>query len=286
MNSPENVRIIPEFNIAALNQGKDKELLFWYLLRSINETGSGHIDLSQAESLFIDVFNYSKPTFYRHLSRGEGKLWNTYHNKVRRIEIYGLKRVFRYLNTFNVSRFLNVDIETVRKYPRKALLWNTGAYRPFGTGRNNAPVSREALHAVTGIYRRKQQRYDTSAETSKTATMAKAYDQDTHKVFMQRMIVDGKSKKYIIPRQLGNIYQSHAYQSQKGMLKKLSRTERQRQGSLLAGEAPNKKAIPARRFYGTFQDWLKQYIKGKAEPGDVFYKSRSDYSIYIEVKAI
>lgn len=286
MNNPETVRLIPELNIAALNQHKDRELLFWYLLRAINQSGSSRVDLNEAELIFTELFKYSRRTFYRHLIIGSGKLWEKYHSGARRIKIYGLETTLRYLNTFNVSRWRVIDIATLQKYPRKALLWNTGAYRPFGTGRVNNPISRPVLQNVTGITERKQQRYDARVDTFKIPTTVKEYDLETHKLFNQPLVVHGKNKHYVIPRPLGNIYTSHAYQSQKGMLKKASRSARQGRGSLIAGEAPNKEMIPKQRFYGTFRDWLKQYTKGKAQVGNVFYPTRANFSVYVEVLEI
>lgn len=280
------VRIIPEFNIAALNQGKDKELLFWYLLRTANVTGSGRIPLLDAEKLFTEVFKCPRRTFYRHLRLGMGKLWEVYENGRAVIKIYAIKEACQWFNTFKLSRYVDVDIETITQYPRKALLWNTGAYRPNYTGRDNNPISRQSLKDVTGIDERSQQRFDDKAETERQETKVKTRDPETFKLYTQKITVKAKNGKQVqIPRQLGNIYISHGIQSCKGQLKKAARTARERQESLLRDEASNKGLMPSKRFYSGFKDWCNKYLKGKATDEDSYYPTRNNKAVYVQCYA-
>ncbi len=59
------IRFIPELNIAALNQHKDKELKFWYLLRACDVDGRGRVLLNDALNILLGDFGYTKTTFYR-----------------------------------------------------------------------------------------------------------------------------------------------------------------------------------------------------------------------------
>lgn len=279
------IRIIPELNIAALNQGKDKELLLWYCLRSLDVTGCGRIPLLEAKKALTREYNYSKATFYRHLSLGEGKFWKTYENGRAVIEIWGVLTVCRCLCIHKVSRYIDVDIQHVVKYPRKALLWNTGAYRPFSTGRLNHPISRDSLAVKTKIQRRYQQRYDVKAETAKAQTTVKTRDKDSYKLFKQKLEVQHQGKKIYIDRSLGNIYVSHGVQSHRGMLRKVSSVVGDGKGSsLLTAEAPDR-FLPSKRFYSTFKDWFKRYTKGKATDEDSYYPQMNKQHVYIQVAA-
>lgn len=143
------IRMVPELNIAALASHRDKELLFWYLLRTIDTKGRGYLPLAEAQQKFTSAFGFSKRTFYRHLRLGEAKLWSLDNNPHTTIKIYGIERVCRWFNTYKLSRWVFVSVEQLIKYPAKAFLWSIGAYRPFGTGRVNHPISRLSLQDVT-----------------------------------------------------------------------------------------------------------------------------------------
>lgn len=283
-SSPSIIRMIPEFNIAALNQGKDIELMFWYCLRASDTTGCGHVYLMQALDYFTRCFGYSERTFYRHLAMGRGKLWSLYENQGATIQIWGAETAFRYLGITAATRHVEIDVKTLLRYPRKSLLWNTGAYRPFGTGRSNHPISRQSLAGVTGIEKRKQQRYDKSADTPLSENLLKEKDLVTKKVYQSIRWVSSKAAGKLIPvkDQLGNTYFSHATRSNRGQLKKLSKLVAERKGSLLCAEAPDKSKIPARRFYDTFRDFIRAKSRGLADSFNSFYPSRN-LGYYIQV---
>lgn len=279
------IRIIPELNIAAINQQKDKEILLWYCLRSIDVTGCGRVPLLDAKKTLTKYFGYNRITLERHLRLGEGKFWKTYENGRTVIEIWGVLTVCRCLSIHKVSRWVNVDISHVVKYPRKGLLWNTGAFRPFCTGRLNHPISRASLEVKTKIPRRYQQRYDASAETARVETLVKTRDKDSYRLFKQKLEVQHRGKKIYIDRCLGNIYVSHGVQSHRGMLKKVSSVVGDGKGSSsLTAEAPDK-FLPSKRFYGTFKDWFKRYTKGKATDEDSYYPQMNKQHVYIQVSA-
>lgn len=281
-----SIRFIPELNLAALRQRKDKELMFWYLLRATDNTGCGHIPLLEAEKAFTELFQYSRRTFYRHLNLGAGKLWEIYTNRRAVIKIYGLKTCLEYFYTFKVSNWIDIDVSLVAKVTRRALLYNTGAYRPFGTGRPNRPISRQSITDVTKIDRRTQQRYDSQANTIKVETKVKNRDPETFKLYKQKLTVSAAGgKQVLIDRQLGNIYTSHATQSHRGQLRKAARAVQERQESFIRAEASHKGLFPSRRFYGCFHDWCKRYLRGKATADDSYYPTKYNEAVFIQCTA-
>ena len=280
--SISGIRIIPELNIAALNQHKDKELMLWYCLRSMDITGCGHIPLLKAEKLIIQEFNYSRATFYRHLRLGMGKLWEVYENRRTVIKIYCASKAYEWFNTFKPSRYIDIDIDTLLEHPRKALLWNTGAYRPQWTGRVNHPISRQSLEDKTKIDERTQQRYDSRVKTERQVTMVKTRDPASYKLYCQMIPVKIRGKEIMIKRQLGNIYYSHGYQSSRGLLKKAAGMAKERQESLTSAEASNKGLMPSKRFYSRFQGWLNLYIRGKVTDEDSYYPTKNKPGVYVQ----
>lgn len=275
--------MLPELNIAALVQHFDKEITFWYILRAIDVNGCGHVDLADAENSFLQHFGYSRRTFYRHLRLGNGKFWETYQNGRAVLRFYGLQKVFECLHTFKASKWVEVAVNDITQYPRKALLHNIGAYRPFGTGRNNMPMSRASLADVNKIDRRKQQRYDVAASTIRTETTVMSYDPDTHKVFKQKVPVLSGGKTVFVTRQAGNIYTSHATASHRGMIRKVSKEAKRVQESLIAGEAPHKELMPSKRFYGRFLDAVHAYMHGKNDGTDIYYPTKSNAAVFVQV---
>ena len=71
LSLPKTLRFCQELNTLALAQKRDRELLLWTLLRDLNDTGSGQLDLPPATDFLIKL-GCSRRTLYRHLSHGEG----------------------------------------------------------------------------------------------------------------------------------------------------------------------------------------------------------------------
>lgn len=286
--TPSTIRMVPELNIEALSSKKTRELVFWYLLRSMNVTGCGRVLLSDAEYIFTTTFKYSRRTFYRHLRLGEGKLWSIYNNRRATIKYYKLQTTCEYFDTRKLSKWVEIEASLLTKHSHKSLLWNTGAFRPFGTGRVNHPISRQSLEEVTGIQRRRQQRYDNQAETLKSITELQGRDMVTHKTFAIKMLVPIKGDCKLVPitKGIGNKYTSHATQGKRGMLRRTSKALRERKESSLCDEASNKALKLPKRYFNTFQDCVKATIKGKIELVDTFYPLRNNDTVYIRCTAI
>lgn len=289
----QNIRMIRELNLAALDQQKDKQLLLWYILRAISNTayqGYGIIDYKTARHICLNQFGYTSPTFDRHFWLGKGKLFHDFKDRDKngkiishRIKIYGPQKAFEYLDTYTAKRWVDIEACKVAELPRKALLYNVGAYRPFGTGRYNAPVSRQSLKEITKVNIRTQRRYDNQVDTDKVETKVKNYDTATHKRFAQKILVTAaKGKKIRITRQLGNIYISHATQSSKGMVRKISKEARQRAGVLITGEATNAGVLLTRRFYSCYIDAVRGYLRGKSTGQDMYYPTRNNEAVLVQ----
>lgn len=199
------------------------------------------------------------------------------------IKIYALQTLFRSFGISHASRWVLLSAEQFTQCPRKAILWNTGAYRPFGTGRRNFPISRQSLADVNKVDRRTQQRYDNAAETIKQETTVKAYDPKTHKKFNQKIEVDVAGRPVLITRQAGNIYTSHGTQSHRGMIRRISRMAKAGKESFIVGEAPNKSVMPSKRFYNRFRDAVKAYMAGRNDGTDIYYPSFKNDAVLIQV---
>jgi hypothetical protein len=304
VSNPETVRIIPELNIAALNQHKDKELLFWYLLRALDVDGKAWLSYETVKHAFIYRFKYSTRTFDRHIKLGTGKLWNIHYNAIKdthTIEIYGVKRAIQYLSTYGVTRHVNYNIETFLKYRRKAMLWEGGAYRcyipphfkikksPNGDPKitlkekTNHAISRPSLKDKTGIPIRTQQRYDHTAEVSRVDSPVYGYDTKTHKTYVEHLVKDGVVTN--IKKLNGNRYLNKGEKSAIGNLIKASRQAQLSDGLFngeFKNEAGNKGLIPGRRFYDSYKDWVTAYTHGKAFGDNDFYLHR-DGARYVRV---
>jgi hypothetical protein len=174
LSPPKTLRFCQELNTLALAQKRDRELLLWTLLRALNDTGSGQLDLPPATDFLIKL-GYSRRTLYRHLSHGEGVFWHRYSKGLtRRINLYGVCKVCLHFKVQINKRSKWVELEAT-ELPKldsvlqcRALLWNAGAYQPcenlgtgIGTDRLRHPISRNALEVKTGVPERRQQRYDT-----------------------------------------------------------------------------------------------------------------------------
>lgn len=280
--SDGSVRLIPALNIAALEQGYDKELLFWYLLRWIDKSGTGRIPLELAYQVLVEKLRYySYRGFYRVLASGELKLWKQYENGHSRIEIKGLKQVSEWFNTLP-DTFVSIDITEIpgsdNLQARRALLWNTGAYKPIGKEVN--PISRASLVDKTGIDRRRQQRYDAVIDTDRQETIVKYRDSKNHVYRVKKEPRITTAGLLELPVQLGNKYHSKATLSHRGMTHKIAKAMRIGKGSLLGDEATHKDLI-AKRYFKTFSDYVNAKKRGRStEVG--YYPTKKNPEVYVE----
>lgn len=268
-----------------MQQSKHIPLFLWYCLRALDRTGCGRIDLEDAARELVDRGIYTRTTFYRHLRLAEGKLVKVYDNGRAVVEIYGLSVACQWFSIHKLSKYRDMPLSDVRGLSIKALLWNTGAYRPEGV--RNDPISRRSLEEKTKVPERNQQRYDVMVQAVKQETLVKSYDPNLHRYFTQTITVRHQNKNIRLRRQKGNIYTSHATQSNRGMLRKVTRLAKERQGlSLVRGEAPDNILTPSRCYFSTFKDWVSSHVKGKAGMNDCYYPLKSKRTVYVECFAL
>lgn len=169
-------------------------------------------------------------------------------------------------------------MESIPKTGKAALLWSTGAYKPIGVPVN--PICRQSLEEMTGIERRKQQRWDSQANTLRAPTKAKYHDPETHKLRPLTKEIRTKKGRYRIQKQLGNIYHSRGDKAPRGQLKKVAEAlektkalDRKSESfntdepGLPGGASPSTSIV--RRYFKSVRDYVRTHQKGKA--GDVGY---------------
>ena len=290
------LRLIPELNLAALNEKKDRLLLLWYCLRAIDTKGHGMMDFSPTMEALIRDFKYSKSTAYRILM-GKG-FWDIRQRPeadgttTTRIKIWGIKQLCLYLgiSLSHHTHHIEIPVESFPKTGKSALLWSTGAHKPIGVPVN--PICRQSLQEITGIERRKQQRWDSQAVTLRASTKAKYHDPETHKLRPLTKEIRTKKGRYRIQKQLGNIYHSRGDRAPRGQLKKvaeaLEKTEALDRNSesfntdepgLPGGASPSTSIV--RRYFKSVRDYVRAHQKGKA--GDVGYcPTEKDPLVYVQ----
>jgi len=188
------IRFVPSLNLAVLKSRprEDKQLLLWYCLRAIDTTGRGVLDQGLAIHILKTAFGYQRQTVYKHLDKGDGVYWRKHTTRKGRaiIILQGLLRVARHLKVHirGRERFLELPAPGLppsgQMQARRALLYNTGAYKPLSAHANH-PISRKSLEEKTGIEARQQRRYDEVMDTQgpvRQPTFAYYRDQGTFKL--------------------------------------------------------------------------------------------------------
>lgn len=234
LGRPLFVKLIPELAVAALKAKCDKELALWFELRALNSNGSGTLILNHALAALVYSFGYSEKTAYRLLKTGNNRLWDVYQSPRGEaiIKIYRLRTVCEYLNTFKLSRPVEIKAQDFKGRRAKRAWLYASFFKPDGS--RAKPISRDSIKVATGVTRRQQQRYDKIAGIKRVANFAVQQD-SKGKIVLMLDLVDGKSKEWSKVRRLGNTYHSKALKAHRGMLKKVNVELRQR--SLERGEA-------------------------------------------------
>jgi hypothetical protein len=161
---------------------------------------------------------------------------------------------------------------------RRALLYNTGAYKPLSAPVSH-PISRESLKEKTGIEPRQQRRYDAVMDTQgpvRQPTFAYYHDQNTLKLRSLVRLVE-TDRGEVLTRQLPNRYRTWCPGGSTGMLPKVARLLRVANESSIRGEATFN--TNHRRYYRGFQSFLRAAVGGKATEG--FYPGRANDTQYI-----
>jgi len=282
------IRFVPSLNLAALKARprKDNQLLLWYCLRAIDTTGRGVLDQEMTTKLLRTVFNYKRQTIYKYLKAGNNVFWRRHISRKGRsvIILRSLARVACYLkaNINTHERFVQLQLSELpppgRVQARRALLYNSGAYKPPTTHPNH-PISRKSLTEQTGIEDRQQRRYDQIMEAHgvvRERTFAYYRDRNTRKLKALVSLVETE-RGDVLTYELPNRYQTPCLGGSRGMLPKVARLVRATKESCIRGEATSD--TNHRRYYRSRKSLNRAALKGTATAG--YYPSRSSPRKYI-----
>ena len=277
--------------------------MLWYCCRSIDAAkgrgvprqgtakGQGILLQDTAIEILKQHFGYKRQTVYKHLLAGDGVYWDLHHS-TRNGETYIILR-----SLYKVAAHLGADITKgahfvevpVSDLPpssqvkdRRALLYNTGAYRPFPIRRND-PISRKSLEKKTGVQERQQRRYDSSQESQgfpiRQTTKAFYRDPETYHLRKHIRIVE-KGFGEVETHQLPNRYRTWYTGSSRGMLRKVSSMLNRGDQPLISGEATSSEGRQ-RLYYSGFKAFCKAHLKGQTTARDCYYPCRGNDSRYV-----
>lgn len=283
------LRVVPSLNLAVLKARprEDKQLLLWYCMRAIDTHGRGVLDQGLAIHILNTAFRYQKQTLYKHLDRRADVYWRKHTTRKGKVIIilHSLLRVAQHLQT-NIrgrERFIDLSASILpssrQVQARRALLYNTGAYKSF-LSHCNHPISRKSLEEKTGIEARQQRRYDQIMDVHgpvRQPTFAYYRDQDTSKLKSLERLVE--TDRGMVPtHQLPNRYWTWCPGSSRGMLPKVARMLDVRNQSLIRGEATFT-TDRHRRYYRSFEFFLRAFQRGQVTEG--YYPSLTSDRKYI-----
>lgn len=214
------VRLIPYVSAAALRQHYSRLIAVWYILRSINLTGSGIIDRDHAIECMENEYGYGQRTAYKALHDGEGLFWDTVEVNGRiRTMIHGVARVADELGIefFTDRHFREIpQNKFATSHQRKAEIY-ASCHKPRDI--HSHPISRAALEQFTGLSKCTQIRLERTAGVKKVPNYAVQHTDSA--TFPVKVELYGKCKVYTANKRLPNNYNSGQTPSNKGMLKKV-----------------------------------------------------------------
>lgn len=282
------LRLVPTLNLAALNARprQDGSIMLWYCLRAIDTCGRGVLDQEQAVQTLSSVFGYRRQTCHKHLQVGEGSYWRRHMSRKGRtvIILIGLLQVARHLKAGirGRERFIEVSASGLplsgQVQARRALLYNTGAYKP-STAHCNHPISRKSLEDKTGIGSRQQRRYDQvsgSHRAVRETTFGYYRDPRTAKLRGLVRLVES-NRSIMVTHQLPNRYWTAYPVGNTGMLPKVARLLRVSNQSSSRGEATFN--MKHRRYFRDLRSFIRVAVRDGIMQG--YYPSSSNHSNYI-----
>lgn len=212
------VKLYAELNVAAFQRGEDRQLALWYALRALNASGSGCLDYGRA-LVTLAEYAYSKITARRILRLGRGAFWQIENTEdgSSRIILKSLLAVCQHLRVERISWPVEISSSSFRGLRRR----RAAMYAAWICHREARPTSRAAIAKITGIGRRRQQRYDLTAGIRKRPNFAFYEDVDGRLVPMLEEY-EGKSQVYEMPRQLPNSFVPVVTRAARGMISRVN----------------------------------------------------------------
>lgn len=211
------VRLYPELSAKALQYSQDKPLALWYALRAINGSGSGVLDYGTAV-LTLSAYAYTPGTARRHLREGLGKFWTIENSEdgSSRIRLFSVLRICEHFKVTRVSWPVDLPADKFRGLRgRRAALYASWLSHREG------PISREAITKITGIGRRRQQRYDHAAGIAKRPNFA-FYEDPEGRLVPIMAEYEGKSRTWESPKQLPCTFETATTKAAQGMTRKVN----------------------------------------------------------------
>ena len=255
------IRLIPDLSAAAFRNKKTNELCLWLCLRSLNWWGSGILNTEVAIQGLQDIFNYSPRQLARVLNQGNGSFWQvTGQNGRAVIQIYALKTVCQYLNTFldGDKHYRDVVVADFRSLQQRRSQLYASIHKPKEI-QGSKPISRESITDYTGLSRIQQRRYEKEVGVKRTPNFAMQKDNEGKVIPVKQEIYSKKGGHYQVNKRLGNTYHTKQQASPGGMLR--------RTGAELKGKrslVPEKAQKPlVKRFYKSMRGLVKQILAHK-----------------------
>jgi len=160
------VKTHSELNSQALASGQDRELVVWYLARSLDSEGRGAVHLEDLERQAADL-DISRGNLARRLRRGAGPFWTLQDTERGRVvRLQGLAKVCEALDVVPFRAPVAVPLEDLRGLARaRAALQAT-----VTTGRT---IGRQTIEDLTGATRSTQRRREKLAGVQASRNMAR-----------------------------------------------------------------------------------------------------------------
>lgn len=166
------VKLHPTIGLGILRSKLAAPARVWLLLRWINKSGSGWVNLKHARHLLCDQESSLKVCSWRHLrtllAQGEGRFWNRRDGRI------WLRSIPKIAHSLQIERLSGHPVNL----PINALLQSIGQirahfYASFHSGRSHAnPISRAALRRISQVSPRSQRNYEKRTRVRKKRNYA------------------------------------------------------------------------------------------------------------------
>lgn len=266
--SQVTIKFYPGLSQEALKQGEDREIVLWYLLRSLDHEGKGWLIFKEVKKSLQDI--YSRVTLSRILKSGTGKFWEEKHPGV--IHFFGLAKVAKFFGISHLITPKQISIKPVqlKRYAnRRAFLYSHSSFiRVKSFQKPLKPISRKSIKNITGIEKYIQRKYEKLFNIEKVENFAVRGPGDSRGLLMK---VKTKSNIWDKQRQLGNSYiGKELLFAGHSLVRKVNKYLRKDLGGL-------KKEKGLKRFFFNYEEFQKFYFKGL--PGG---KDREKYRLFKE----
>jgi len=241
----------------AIEQGKDRVLALWYLMRHLDSIGRGRVLRSQLKGFVEQERLASQEILRRRLLEGEGQFWTT--------KMVGEKQVISYRSLQRCSELLGVAPSSAVRIPLSAFSglakMRAFLYASLFAGRKN-PIARETIAELWGIPKTTQRRYEKLAgiEVRRNVARKEIDPRDGWQVGEGAFVYHYRGKWYWCC-DLPNSYETNLAVQSPGMIRRV----RKALWAFHEGKATT------RVFFGT----PKQAVRSKRKGQEVYFRDTS-----------